>query len=238
MMPLPLDHVILMVDDLDTAAAAWEARGFQVTPTCHHPFGTANRLVMFAADFVELLAVVDREAARQKGGERFLRARAAGCGLFAIALRSDDIHADRERLVASGLAVAPVRGFRRPVTLPGGVHTAAVVETCWITTEAEDGFAVFLSQQHVPEAVWVPQWMHHRNGACGIRHLALSSRRPEALSDLLRRCGVDGCTTTISEVIDTTWTGRHRIAAISIDGISQGPEGQSAEGPSFHGEFR
>jgi hypothetical protein len=232
MMRLPLDHVILMVDDLDNAAAAWEARGFQVTPTCHHPFGTANRLVMFAADFVELLAVVDRQAARDKGGERFLRARAAGCGLFAIAFRSEDIHADRERLLASGLDVGPVRGFRRPVTLPGGVESTAVVETCWITTEAEDGFALFLSQQHVPEAIWVPQWMHHPNGACGIRHLALSSLRPEALSDLLRCCGVDGGTATVSEAIDQPWTGRHRIAATSIDGIGQG-----SRRLSFNGEF-
>src|SRR5437870_3505618 len=51
-----LDHVILVVDDLDRAAGLFTDLGFTVTPRSDHPFGTANRLIVFDNNFIELLA--------------------------------------------------------------------------------------------------------------------------------------------------------------------------------------
>ncbi|MGH8911831.1 MAG: VOC family protein [Acidimicrobiia bacterium] len=38
-----LDHVVVAVEDLESAGAAFEDFGFQVTPRSDHPFGTDYR---------------------------------------------------------------------------------------------------------------------------------------------------------------------------------------------------
>ena len=58
-MPRRLDHLVICVRDLAQAALDWQTLGFSLTPTGVHPFGTSNRLAMFANNFLELLAVTD-----------------------------------------------------------------------------------------------------------------------------------------------------------------------------------
>jgi hypothetical protein len=188
MMPVrPFDHVILMVPDLDAAAEDWTRQGFVVTPRFRHPFGTANRLVMFGDHFVELLTVEDAERAEGQGAGRFVRAAGAGGLAYALAFRSEDIEADHAALRETGLSPGPIRGFRRPVTLPDGRAMAAVVETTWLADLASESFALFLSRQHVAEAIWVPEWMRHPNGAVGIDRITLASGQPERLRATLDR---------------------------------------------------
>src|SRR5258708_6173368 len=61
-MPRRIDHLIICVRDLAQAALSWQTLGFTLTPTGVHPFGTSNRLAMFANSFLELLAVTDAAA--------------------------------------------------------------------------------------------------------------------------------------------------------------------------------
>jgi hypothetical protein len=58
-MPRRIDHLVICVHDLARAALGWRALGFALTPVGVHPFGTSNRLAMFANNFLELLAVTD-----------------------------------------------------------------------------------------------------------------------------------------------------------------------------------
>ena len=52
-----IDHVVVLVRDLDRAAAAYARMGFQLTPRGFHTLGSQNHCIMFGADYVELLAV-------------------------------------------------------------------------------------------------------------------------------------------------------------------------------------
>jgi hypothetical protein len=56
-----IDHVMLIPRDLAHARSAYERMGFTVTPLTSHPHGTANHLIMFQRDFIELLGVVAPE---------------------------------------------------------------------------------------------------------------------------------------------------------------------------------
>jgi hypothetical protein len=142
---------------------------------------------MFPSHFVELLAIEDARQAAEQGGTRFLEAAAAGGGFCAIAFRSSDIHADRAVLESFGLHVGPVGRFERAVTLPGGRPAVAVVETTWIEDLRTARFAVFLSQQHVPEAIWVPEWMRHANGAAGLSRVSLIAPDAPRTIEILRQ---------------------------------------------------
>jgi hypothetical protein len=63
--PLAIDHVLIPVDDLAAAGATMKARyGLTSIEGGRHPgWGTANRVVPLGDAYLELVAVIDRDAA-------------------------------------------------------------------------------------------------------------------------------------------------------------------------------
>src|SRR5215470_482095 len=57
---LGVDHVVVVVRDLDAAAAQWRKLGFTLSPRgTHSPqMGTANYTIMFGEDYLELIGVL------------------------------------------------------------------------------------------------------------------------------------------------------------------------------------
>ena len=52
-----LDHVVVMVDGIDAAEAAYAKLGFQVQPRgFHRKLGTADHLMIFDTDYFEIWA--------------------------------------------------------------------------------------------------------------------------------------------------------------------------------------
>ena len=113
-MSLQIDHVLYAVTDLDAAATRFEEDlGLFSIPGGPHPgWGTANRIVPLGPDYLELVGVVDREAAEASSFGRLVLE--AGDGLVGWSIGTDDLDG-----VASRLGLEIVRGKRKR---PDGVR--------------------------------------------------------------------------------------------------------------------
>jgi Glyoxalase-like domain len=113
-----IDHLAIAVPDLDAAVAELADRvGIAAGGGGVHPgAGTANRLAWFGDTYLELIAVVDREAAAGSFlGEPTIRVLdEEGAGFVTFVLASEDLDGDVGRLRAAGSAMSdPFPGERR-----------------------------------------------------------------------------------------------------------------------------
>ncbi len=106
---LAFDHVVIPVTDLDTAAARMSGEhGLASTAGGRHPgHGTGNRIIPLGPDYLELMAVVDRDEAAGSPMGRWVTASAAeGDRIGALCLRTDDIEATASRLGLEPMAMS------------------------------------------------------------------------------------------------------------------------------------
>ncbi|ACZ40516.1 VOC family protein [Sphaerobacter thermophilus] len=102
------DHVIVGVRDLEAASERYRALGFEVNPGGRHTgLGTANAIIRFGVDYIELLTIADPEEAERAGGSSkvlldLLQDRPGALAGYALA--TADIEEDAERLKQGGLA--------------------------------------------------------------------------------------------------------------------------------------
>jgi hypothetical protein len=97
-MTVAIDHVLVVVDDLDTAATAYERElGLSSVAGGRHPgHGTANRILPLGDNYIELVAVIDAGEAEASPFGSYMRRRLAESGAgtpVALSLRTDDIAA-------------------------------------------------------------------------------------------------------------------------------------------------
>ena len=184
-----LDHVVILVGDLDRAVRGYEELGFTVTPGGEHADGlTRNALVPFAdGSYLELVAFVDPEDPRDNvwGWRAFLP---FGGGLIDYCAASDDLEADVRRLEEGGLGVdGPTDGGRR---LPDGT------EIRWrVARIRQDGRLLpFLIEDLTPRSTRVPGGpaAEHPNGATGISRLELAAEDTERAARCLAALAGDG----------------------------------------------
>ena len=178
-----LDHVVLVVLDLERAAAEWRTRGFTVTPGGEHAGGlTHNALVAFAdGSYVELIAFHDVAAARGKHQWQPVAERGGGWADFA--LLSDDLATDAKTLGAL-VSKPPEDGGR---TRPDGVAIK------WRTARLAPPLP-FLIEDVTDRELRVPRGTAaaHKNGTAGIVRVVVGSTDPVALRGTygaLRRIG-------------------------------------------------
>ena len=97
-----IDHIVIAVNDLATASAAFEAAGFTVTPGGSHPTGTHNALIPFAdGSYLELIAIEKPDLA--KGHPWFARMGGKD-GFVTFAVGADPLDYELERLASLGIA--------------------------------------------------------------------------------------------------------------------------------------
>lgn len=160
-----LDHVVIIVDDLDRAASDWAALGFTLSPRGEHSahIGTRNHTLMLGPDYLELLAVAQPTEANAPS-RAFLAQH--GEGLERLAMRTLDAAADVTALRAAGLAARGPVDFSRPVTRADGSRTEASFSVFhWPDDIRIGALRLFACQHHTPAAVWLPELQQHRNGA-------------------------------------------------------------------------
>lgn len=105
-----LDHVVIAVRDLDTAAASY-ATMLGRTPSWrgrHPAYGTENVIFGLERCYLELLTPAEPEPTHPIGAAlaAYLAGRAEG--LFALALGSDDLDATAAELTRAGLSPGPI----------------------------------------------------------------------------------------------------------------------------------
>ncbi|HSS14468.1 MAG TPA: VOC family protein, partial [Rhizomicrobium sp.] len=186
-MPRRLDHLVICVRDLAQAALDWQTLGFSLTPTGLHPFGTSNRLAVFANNFLELLAVTDAAAVPPAAPDRFSFAAhnrdflTTAEGMSMLAMHSADAHADAARFKDHHIGGYAPFDFGRDAVLPGGNTARVEFSLAFATDPAMPGIAFFTCQQrHPPELFWKPQYQRHPNGALRVIEVVMSAPEPGA----------------------------------------------------------
>jgi len=174
-----LDHIVVTVHDMDEATSNYQRMGFLTTPRMYHPFGSANNLMMFKTNFLEILGIVSPADVEGIGAliQKLLDQRE---GVSHFALQTQDAEADRREFEEKGLHPSDVSHFTRPVTLPDGSSLNAEVSVCVFEQSDTPRVMMFVSQQHVAEAVWVPEWQVHPNGAEDVQSVYIVSQNPVA----------------------------------------------------------
>jgi hypothetical protein len=205
-----LDHLVILVRDLDFAAADYARLGFVVTQGGEHADGlTRNALVPFEdGSYFELVSFLDPEDTRDNvwGWRKFLPHE----GLIDYCVASDDLGSDVARLESLGLDVdGPDDGGRR---LPEGT------EISWRSARIrqEGRLLPFLIEDLTPRELRVPGGpaAEHPNGATGISRLEISA--PDAQE----------AATSLTALVGTTDdTGTHvQLGACSLSPVAAGPE--------------
>ena len=219
-----LDHLVILVRDLDQAIREYEVLGFTVIPGGEHADGlTRNALIPFRdGSYLELVAFLDPEDPRENvwGWRAFLP---SGGGMIDYCAASDDLGDDAHALEERGLGVeGPTDGGRR---LPDGK------EIRWrVARIRQDGRLLpFLIEDVTPRSLRVPGGpvAEHPNGATGISRLELAASNERAATRSLAalvgapdvRAGsfrVGTCTLSLA-------VGREPGARRRLDAVGPGP---------------
>lgn len=178
-----LDHVVVMVDGIDAAEAAYRRLGFQVQPRgFHKKLGTANHLMIFDKDYFEILGIVedtefnaDRRAWLKQGG-----------GLANVALATDGADLAFEAFRDAGLQPDEPLFFDRAVEIAGKVEKAEF-RTVRVPKTHMPVVGFFVCEHLTPQFVYRPEWARHPNGARGILGVTVIAEEPAKWADELRK---------------------------------------------------
>ena len=162
---LYLDHVSHFVPDLEAAGALLEQLGFAVTPdsaqvTQAGPAGTSNRCVMLRDGYLEFLTpTMDTpNAARMRKSMRRYR------GVHLVCFGTPAAEEEHARLARHGFAPQPLVHLERKVEDGKKVRFSVVRAAPGRMPEGRVQYV----QHLVPEAIWRPRHLRHRNGVLGL----------------------------------------------------------------------
>ncbi len=165
-----IDHVVIVVRDLDAARDTFRRMGFTVTPRGHHTLGSQNHCVMFGHDYIELLW--SPEGAPHPSRQYYTEFARAGEGLAAIAFGTDSAKGAYTEMLWAGFAPSDPVEFARPVRLADGEREARFRVSMAALAQTPGGRA-FVCEHLTREVVWRPEYARHANGATGIAAVAI-----------------------------------------------------------------
>ena len=170
-----LDHVVVMVDGIDVAEAAYKKLGFQVQPRgFHKKLGTANQLMIFDTNYFEILGIVEPTEFNAERREWIK----GGGGLANVALATDGADIAYEAFKKAGLNPdAPLR-FDRAVEVAGKTEHAAF-RTIRIPKTNMPIVGFFVCEHMTPQFVYRTEWAKHPNGAESIRGVTVIAEKPQ-----------------------------------------------------------
>jgi hypothetical protein len=183
--PVPgVDHVVVLVKDLDARRDAYRRMGFTVSPRGLHSAhkGSANHTIMFPHDYLELMGLI---AETEGNASRRRKLAEQGEGLHAVACRTADAAAAGPALAALGVATEGLSDFARPAP-PPAAGEAAFTTLDFAAPEVPLGMC-FMCQHRTPETVWIPEFLTHANGAEGLSAIVAACDDPRATAERFAR---------------------------------------------------
>lgn len=185
-----IDHVVILVRDLDRARERFARLGFTVSPMGRHSehMGTANHTIMLREDYFELLGVLRPTEANARW--RAVLARREG--LEAVAFRTASADRTAAELAALGFGTVAPLHFSRPVE--GGREAAFNVTR--FPPEATPQLSAFACEHLTPESVWLPGSTEHANGAVALASVTVVTADPAPLPAAYERLFGPGRATT------------------------------------------
>jgi catechol 2,3-dioxygenase-like lactoylglutathione lyase family enzyme len=206
-----IDHVLIAVDDLDRARLAWERLGFTLTPRGRHlQQGTANYCIMFAADYIELLGVVD--PAQGAGGLDISLKGGQGPRGLAFATSSGDETA--AALSRRGLHPGAPRDLSRQLELPEGTVLPRF-KLVSLPPEETPALSCFVCRHLTPELVRRPGWLAHPNGVVGMAGVTVLVETTVSLGPAYEK--LFGAAVVGTDAVLTVHVGSHRIVFATPD---------------------
>lgn len=176
-LPRNLDHFVIAVRDLDSAALQYERLGFFVLPRMRHlEIGSCNRIFQLHGTYVELVA--DLHKATPHVRDRLTPRFVCGDGLAIVSLTADGLSDDHEQLAKEGMGPSDILNARRQVKLPNGTFRETDSSCFYVWRDGRTFGSLFLSEHRRPETIWVPQYMGHKNGAIRVSELIYASNDP------------------------------------------------------------
>lgn len=164
-----IDHVAIVVSELDSAIASYTRAGFTVVRGGKHPIGSHNALIAFAdGSYLELIAFTKPDS-----GHLWQTALEKGGGIVDFCMSTDDLAADIDAMRHAGAEI----GDPSPLTRdrPDGYHLSWLLA---IPKPPFNGRLPFLIKDDTPRDERVPRERSHRNGATGIRTLVIAVDDP------------------------------------------------------------
>ncbi|MEO7850875.1 MAG: VOC family protein [Rubrivivax sp.] len=215
-----LDHVVVMVRELDAAAERWRSLGFTLSPRGTHSahLGTGNYTLMFGSDYMELLGVLSATPLNAPSRD-FLQRR--GEGIERAAFTTRDAAEGVAALRARGIdALGPVE-FSRPVDLPNGRSGEAAFSVFhWPAQQRPADLRLFACQHHTRDTVWIAELQSHANTTTGIVRLEIVSPQPAAAAAQLAELIETEVETVDDGVCVRTAPGRGELLFLTPDAFS------------------
>ncbi|HET6520550.1 MAG TPA: VOC family protein [Geminicoccaceae bacterium] len=212
-----IDHVVILVRDLDAARSTFQRLGFQTSPRGVHSdhIGTHNHTIMLEDDYFEVLAVRTPTDLNARWREALERRE----GVHIIALRTPDAAAAAAELRARGVpAGEPVR-FSRPVDTPAGPPVEAGFVVAFIPAEATPAANMFACQHLTPELVWLPELREHPNTAERLESVTVVVDDPAAVAEPYAALFGAGNVSAIGGMVTVT-TGNTPIRFVTPAGLA------------------
>lgn len=154
-----IDHLVILVADLDSAIESYRKQGFTVVSGGRHPTKTHNALIGLAdGTYLELLAFYEANPS-----SKWWPKLAQGGGLIAACLQTDDLQQEIAALRAAGVVMSEPKPLSR--VRPDGYHLSWVVS---LHEGTPPDVVPFLIEDETPRAERVPKETAHRNAVAGV----------------------------------------------------------------------
>lgn len=188
-----INHVGMAVRDLTATSARYEAMGFMLTPYSPHsgalkpgepvrPLNSGNRCVMFAHNYLEILASADPAQPAAKISAFLVRHQ----GAHIICFGSEQLESVDAHLKAQGITTSDVIPLQREIDTPEGVRTAKFQRVQFAPDDSPEGY-IQAARHLTPQYIYQPRYIAHPNGCTELSDVLLVADDIEHFSDKYQR---------------------------------------------------